>query len=187
MMAVDVKEFYDQSTSAYLGFNRWHLSSENYAFFLEHLADRLLPGAKVLQLHIGTGYMTTCIARMVGPEGRVIGIDNEQLLINVALKNIRKRNSSVLDDNRLSLLLDDCTAGYQKEAPYDVIFVNEIEYGAVPDILIQQLAIGGRLIASVLLENGNLVYRRVDKTKPSGEIETRDLHTWPDYRIPKPV
>jgi ubiquinone/menaquinone biosynthesis C-methylase UbiE len=42
------------------------------------------PGMRVLDLGTGIGHVAMLIAEMVGPEGRVVGIDNSQKLLDVA-------------------------------------------------------------------------------------------------------
>jgi SAM-dependent methyltransferase len=47
-------------------------------------ASGILPGMRVLDLGTGIGHVAMLIAEMVGPEGRVVGIDNSQKLLDVA-------------------------------------------------------------------------------------------------------
>jgi ubiquinone/menaquinone biosynthesis C-methylase UbiE len=47
-------------------------------------ASGILPGMRVLDLGTGIGHVATLIAEMVGPEGRVVGIDNSARLLDVA-------------------------------------------------------------------------------------------------------
>jgi SAM-dependent methyltransferase len=47
-------------------------------------ASGIQPGMRVLDLGTGIGHVAMLIAEMVGPEGRVIGIDNSQKLLDVA-------------------------------------------------------------------------------------------------------
>ncbi|KAF9419448.1 hypothetical protein BGZ94_009398, partial [Podila epigama] len=44
-----------------------------HAAALESLSSFLFPGAKVLDVGSGSGYLTVCMAEMVGPKGRVVG------------------------------------------------------------------------------------------------------------------
>jgi protein-L-isoaspartate(D-aspartate) O-methyltransferase len=41
---------------------------------LEVLKDHLKPGMRALDVGSGSGYLTACMALMVGPRGRVVGI-----------------------------------------------------------------------------------------------------------------
>jgi SAM-dependent methyltransferase len=47
-------------------------------------ASGIQPGMRVLDLGTGIGHVAMLIAEMVGPEGRVVGIDNSQKLLDVA-------------------------------------------------------------------------------------------------------
>lgn len=55
----------------------------------KRLAEIVQPGMVVLDVGCGTGAITHGIAEIVGPNGRVVGIDNDQELINKARKNYR--------------------------------------------------------------------------------------------------
>lgn len=46
-----------------------------HAMCLEHLAQHLVSGARVLDVGSGSGYLTACMALMVGPQGRVVGVE----------------------------------------------------------------------------------------------------------------
>ncbi|CAG8778617.1 8446_t:CDS:2, partial [Racocetra persica] len=62
-------------------------SSHMHAHALENLSPFLRPGMKVLDVGCGSGYLTACLAEMVGPEGKVIGIDHIPQLVNLAKDN----------------------------------------------------------------------------------------------------
>src|SRR5690606_34044001 len=53
----------------------------------KRLAEILQPGMTVLDVGCGTGAITSGIAEIVGPSGRVIGIDNNPDLIEKARQN----------------------------------------------------------------------------------------------------
>lgn len=44
-----------------------------HAYALEALSDKLKPGARVLDVGSGTGYLTAAFAIMVGPNGKAVG------------------------------------------------------------------------------------------------------------------
>ena len=46
-----------------------------HAMCLEHLAQHLVPGARVLDVGSGSGYLTACMALMVGSQGLVVGVE----------------------------------------------------------------------------------------------------------------
>lgn len=71
------------------------------------LAGLLRPGMNVLDIGCGTGAITAGIAKAVGPQGRVIGIDRDEALLdvarsqNVALANLQfeRGDATQLDFN----------------------------------------------------------------------------------------
>ena len=70
---------------------------------LEAVADKLCPGGRALDVGCGSGYVTACMALMVGPEGRVIGIDHVEDLKWFAIKNIRKDHPQLLSDGTVKI------------------------------------------------------------------------------------
>lgn len=52
------------------------------------LSDQLFDGAKALDVGSGSGYLSACMAFMVGSRGRVIGIDHIPELVEISLKNV---------------------------------------------------------------------------------------------------
>ena len=47
-----------------------------HATTLESLKSRLKPGAKVIDIGTGSGYIAACMAEMVGKEGKVYMVDH---------------------------------------------------------------------------------------------------------------
>ncbi|MFM2134055.1 MAG: hypothetical protein RL156_1336 [Bacteroidota bacterium] len=97
------------------------------------------PGCKILEIGTGSGYQAAVLAAM-GAE--VISIERQPELY--------RRTSPLLASLHLPVtcILGDGTLGYAEQAPYDRIIVTA---GApdMPQHLLHQLRIGGRLIAPV--------------------------------------
>jgi protein-L-isoaspartate(D-aspartate) O-methyltransferase len=88
------------------------------------------------------------MAHLVRPGGKAIGIEHIQELVDKSIKNIKKHNKKLFDQNLLEIHKGDGRQGYAAEAPYDAIHVG----AAAPETpyeLIRQLKIGGRLVAPV--------------------------------------
>lgn len=59
-----------------------------HAYALSILTDQLRDGARALDVGSGSGYLTACMAFMVGPRGRVIGLEHIPELIEVSTRNV---------------------------------------------------------------------------------------------------
>ncbi|CAG9532448.1 unnamed protein product [Cercopithifilaria johnstoni] len=133
-----------------------------HASSLELLKDHLKEGNRALDVGSGSGYLTACMAIMVGKRGKVVGIDHVQALVDDSRRNIRKHHEDLLTDRRIILVKGDGRKGYEKEAPYNAIHVG----AAAPEIpiqLIEQLAKGGRMLIPVGPEGGRQRFVQVDK------------------------
>ncbi|KAL1462732.1 hypothetical protein WDU94_014545 [Cyamophila willieti] len=131
--------------SASLGYAGVMNAPNQIADACENLKLHLVEGAKVLDLGSGSGYQTCVFAHMVGPTGKVIGVEHIPQLIEDSLRNISKGNKDLLDSGRVKIVEADAREGYLPEAPYDVIY-----YGGcvceVPARVLNQLKKGGRLL-----------------------------------------
>ena len=108
------------------------------AFQSEHL--HLKPGMKVLEIGTGSGYQTAVLCHM-GAE--VYSIERQHELFRTSLKRL-----PALGYKPKKLIFGDGYKGYPEQAPYDRIIVTA---GApsVPEALLAQLAVGGRMVIPV--------------------------------------
>ena len=74
-----------------------------HAYALETLRDRLVDGAKVLDVGSGSGYLTACMTHMVGPQGIVLGVEHIKELVTQSEANIRRDNPELLDSGRVRI------------------------------------------------------------------------------------
>ena len=114
---------------------------------LARLLQAAMPGPADVALDVacGTGYATALLSRLVST---VVGVDSAEQLVEQGNGIL-----SGLEIDNAALVSGSLTAGYRKQAPYNVILVN----GAVetlPDDLFGQLAEGGRLVT---IEGGSSV------------------------------
>lgn len=71
---------------------------------LELLKDKIKPGARILDIGSGSGYLTACLAYLAGPTGRVYGVEHVMELAEASIKNIDKGNSELLDQGRVQFV-----------------------------------------------------------------------------------
>ena len=111
----------------------------SYPLFYEPLG--LDTGHKFLEVGLGSGYGTAIAREIVGPKGLVVSVEIDPLTFEFARKNLESKG---YDD--IILVKGDGGLGYAEMAPYDRICITAacIE---IPPPLIEQLRIGGRLIA----------------------------------------
>jgi protein-L-isoaspartate(D-aspartate) O-methyltransferase len=120
-----------------------------HARALEELYDKLQPGCTALDVGSGSGYLTAAMASLVGPTGKVVGIDHIPELVEWSRDNVRRDgHTSLIDSGVLSLHVRDGFDGYADAAPYDAIHVGAAPE-RIPDALKQQLKPGGVLILPV--------------------------------------
>ncbi|XP_026676939.1 protein-L-isoaspartate(D-aspartate) O-methyltransferase-like isoform X1 [Diaphorina citri] len=108
-----------------------------HAEVLELLKDKLVPGAKVLDVGSGSGYLTTCFAHMVGKNGSVVGVEHIPEIVNHA-SNVTTLHYPKLN-KRIKFICGDGRLGYPEGGPYDVIHVGASSE-VVPKSLIAQLS-----------------------------------------------
>lgn len=108
-------------------------------------------GHKVLEVGAGSGWHASTIAEIVAPSdaskekwGHVYTVERIPELAAFANENIEKAGYG----DRITVIHEDGTLGYTKEAPYQRILVTAAA-PAVPKPLIEQLENGGILIVPV--------------------------------------
>lgn len=75
-----------------------------HAYALSVLSDQLFDGAKALDVGSGSGYLSACMAFMVGPRGRVIGIDHIPELIEISTKNVSEDCPHFIKEERVKFV-----------------------------------------------------------------------------------
>ena len=107
-------------------------------------ALRVAPGMRVLDVGSGSGWTTVLLARLVGPTGRVVGVERIVELVSeggravhaacVPWASVRRARATVL--------------GAPEEAPFDRILVSA-QGTEVPAQLVDQLAENGLMVVPV--------------------------------------
>jgi protein-L-isoaspartate(D-aspartate) O-methyltransferase len=114
----------------------------SYPLFYEPLG--LGHGHRFLEVGVGSGYGTSLAREVVGREGLVVAIDIDASTLAFARWNLERAGYS-----DVVLIHRDGGFGDPGHAPYDRICVTAA-CPAVPPPLIEQLALGGRLIVPVI-------------------------------------
>lgn len=70
---------------------------------MELLKDQLVEGERALDIGSGSGYLTACMAMMVGKNGKAVGIDHIPELVDKSIENVRRDNAELLDSQRVIL------------------------------------------------------------------------------------
>ncbi|KAG0050782.1 hypothetical protein BGZ83_004443 [Gryganskiella cystojenkinii] len=177
MLAVDRGHFskykpYEDSPQT-IGYQSTISAPHMHAAALESLAPFLFPGAKALDVGSGSGYLTVCMANMVGPQGRVVGVEHVPELVELSKKNTARDQPIYLEEGRVAFFATDGRVGFPQEGPYDCIHV-----GAAADSLhqelIQQLKTPGRMFIPVADRMGQGIYV-VDKDKDGRVTKKRTM------------
>eukprot|EP00403_Amphidinium_massartii_P043590 CAMPEP_0178457062 /NCGR_PEP_ID=MMETSP0689_2-20121128/46818_1 /TAXON_ID=160604 /ORGANISM="Amphidinium massartii, Strain CS-259" /LENGTH=195 /DNA_ID=CAMNT_0020083291 /DNA_START=17 /DNA_END=601 /DNA_ORIENTATION=- len=127
-----------------------------HAQSLEFLAPCLVQGARALDVGSGSGYISVCMARLVGETGKVLGIDIADSLVSLAEANVAKA------DRDLMQLAACASAQGTAVGPFHAIHVGAAAE-AVPEKLLQQLAPCGRMLVPVGPADGPQVLVQIDR------------------------
>lgn len=134
----------DVASSAYkdgpLPIDAGQTISQPYIVALMVEALKLKPTDRVLEVGAGSGYATAVLSRIVE---HVYAVERHGVLADTA----RDRVAELGYDN-ISVMHGDGTRGWAEHAPFGAIMVSA-GGSNVPDQLLRQLAIGGRLVIPV--------------------------------------
>ncbi|MEO7242924.1 MAG: protein-L-isoaspartate O-methyltransferase [Variovorax sp.] len=122
------------------------------------------PLGRVLEIGTGCGYQAALLSRLAT---EVHSIERLRALYDKARANVR-----TLRIANLHLLLGDGMLGFAKGAPYAAI-IAAAGGNAVPECWIEQLALGGRIVAPAACQNGGHALVVIDRTRRG--IERRVL------------
>lgn len=125
------------------------------AFMLEAL--KLKKGQKALDIGSGSGWSTALLAEIVGPKGKVFGIERIK-----ELKEFGEKNAAKYNFNNVTFIHGDGTKGLPNKAPFDRIMVSAAAF-RIPKALKEQLAIGGRMIIPTEAQDLRIIERVSDK------------------------
>lgn len=95
---------------------------------------------KVLEIGVGSGYQTAVLCQLAE---EIVGVERIPELAQVATERL-----SQLGYDNAAINVSDGSVGFSEQAPYDAILVAAAA-PAIPESLIAQLAVGGRLVLPV--------------------------------------
>ena len=139
--------------------------SQPYVVALMVEAAGVGPGGRVLEVGAGSGYAAAVLGRIAG---RVHAVERHPSLAAAARRRLER-----LGYDNVELRAGDGTLGWPEAAPFDAILVAAGGPG-VPRALMEQLAVGGRLVIPVGGGEGRQRLLRVTRTGAAG-YEEEDL------------
>lgn len=96
------------------------------------------PGQRILDVGAGSGWTTAILARLVGPDGRVIAVEIDEELAQWGAGNVAAYHLAWTDYR----IAQSGVLGWPEDGPYDRILVSA-EATLMPDALIEQLGDDG--------------------------------------------
>ncbi|MBC7973755.1 MAG: protein-L-isoaspartate(D-aspartate) O-methyltransferase [Myxococcales bacterium] len=139
--------------------------SQPYIVALMAQALELQPGDRVLEIGSGSGYAAAILGRIAS---RVITLERHRALAEGAAEVLRRLGYDNVDVHHA-----DGSHGWADAAPYDAIVVTAAP-PEIPQPLLDQLAIGGRLVVPVGEEGEVQTLHRIRRTGPE-TLDEEDL------------
>jgi len=121
----------------------------SYPLFYEPLG--LDEGHKFLEVGLGSGYGAAIAREVVGPGGLIVSVEIDPLTFEFGKKNLENAG---YDD--IVLIRGDGGVGHAEMSPYDRIAVTAACM-EIPRPLVEQLTVGGKVIAPVLEDDVQLL------------------------------
>jgi protein-L-isoaspartate(D-aspartate) O-methyltransferase len=118
----------------------------SYPLFFEALGLRR--GHRFLEVGLGSGYGAALAREIVGDQGLVVSLEIDPVTFSFARRNLEEA-----DYCDIVLVQGDGGLGWPERAPYDMICVTAA-CPRIPSPLVEQLALGGRLVAPVMTAKG---------------------------------
>jgi protein-L-isoaspartate(D-aspartate) O-methyltransferase len=122
-------------------------SQPSYVLWLLTMLD-LRPGQRVLEIGSGSGWLAAVMARLVGTDGQVTGIE---IIPELAAQS--QADLARLGIGNVSVLATDGAQGHAAGAPFDRVMITAATW-ELPEVLFDQVAEGGRVLVPVELGGG---------------------------------
>ncbi len=124
----------------------------------------LTPQSKVLEIGAGSGYQTAILAKLAN---KIYAIERVPILVKQAEARFEK-----LKINNVTLICADGTLGWKLYAPFDAILV-AAGSPSIPEPLLNQLKIGGRLVLPV--GQDQKTQKLIRATRTERDFKTEDF------------
>lgn len=135
------KEWAYQDQALYIGHDATISQPSTVAFMLEKLEPTI--GDKILDIGAGSGWTTALLAQIVGPRGKVYGVEIIPPLVAFGNNNLHLYHLTHTHIEQAAEAL-----GLPTQAPFDKILVSASATD-IPDTLLLQLRVGGILVIPI--------------------------------------
>ncbi|KAH9836181.1 Pcmt1-prov protein [Rhodofomes roseus] len=148
-----------------------------HAHAVEYLLPLLHPGARVLDVGSGSGYLCGVLHYLVTDldsrvTGTVVGIEHIPELVEWSKGNLRRDGlGAALDSGNIKMIAGDGRQGFAEAGPYDAIHVGAAA-PTMPQALVDQLSRPGRMFIPVGEEAQAII--QVDKDV-DGNVTQKEL------------
>lgn len=149
-----------------------------HAAAAESLLPYLHPSARILDIGSGSGYLTAVFANLVGPAGKVVGVEHIQGLVDLANHNLTKSKEGreMLESGKLRFVKADGRLGLDDgEGGWDAIHVGAAAKEA-HEVLVEQLKAPGRLFIPVG-EDKQYIWV-IDKKEDGSVVREKTFGVW---------
>ncbi|MCX5850297.1 MAG: protein-L-isoaspartate(D-aspartate) O-methyltransferase [Deltaproteobacteria bacterium] len=140
--------------------------SQPYIVALMTQALELKGKERVLEIGTGSGYQTAVLAYLAD---RVFSVERIASLAAAARKILDKLNFY-----NVAIRVGDGSYGWREEAPFDAI-ITTAAAPEIPQYLVEQLAVGGRMVVPVGGRDVQTLYKLTRSVENPQEIEKEDL------------
>lgn len=120
-------------------------------------------GQKVLEIGTGSGYNAALLDEIAGAEGKVHTIERIESIAETGRRNLEEAGY-----DQVEVTVGDGTRGHRERAPWDRVLVTACA-PEVPDPLVEQLKVGGKVAAPV---GSHYMSQTLTVVERTGEDET---------------